>query len=69
MGGTNPQKDKTCTQSVRDFVQIDKNLKKTDFRKFVKVDKILENIIPCVRAEAPKAYFGVLLSISRRKEL
>ena len=31
-----------------------------DFGKFIKIDKILDNIRPCVQAISPKAYTVVL---------
>ena len=35
----------------------------TDFYKFIKFEKILENIRPPIQAVSPKAYIGVMLSI------
>ena len=40
----------------------------TDFYKFIKCDKILENIRPHVQAVSPKAYTGAYWSIRRLVE-
>ena len=37
----------------------------TDICKFIKFDKILENIRPHIQAVSPKAYIGAFWSIRR----
>ena len=47
------------------WIKLMKNVKTTDFCKFIKFDKILVNIRPHVQAVSPKAYIGAFWSIHR----